>query len=106
MTMITVTEAAAEQIRLSAKQNKTEDLPLRIAATRNADNSIHYGMGFDESKDEDTHVQAADGVEIIVSPISAALLEGTTLDYVELEPGNFQFIFMNPNDPEYTPPSE
>ncbi len=106
MIMIKVTDAAMEQIKLSAKQNKTEGLPLRIAATRNPDKTIHYGMGFDEAKDEDTRINVADGVDIIVSPISAELLDGTTLDYVELEPGNFQFIFMNPNDPEYRPPSE
>ena len=29
-----------------------------------------------------------------------------TLDYVELEPGAFQFIFQNPNDVNYAPPSE
>jgi iron-sulfur cluster assembly protein len=27
-----------------------------------------------------------------------------TMDYVELEPGSWQFIFMNPNDPNYKPP--
>ena len=36
---------------------------------------------------------------------SKILLEGTTLDYVELEPGEHQFIFMNPNDANYTPPA-
>ena len=91
--MITVTAEAAKQIKLSAKQGKSEGMPLRIAATRNEDESIHYGMGFDDS-------------EIIVSPISAELLNNTVLDFVELEPGKQQFIFMNPNDPGYTPPQE
>ena len=91
--MITVTAEAAKQIKLSAKQGKSEGMPLRIAATRNEDESIHYGMGFDD-------------IEIIVSPISAELLNNTVLDFVELEPGKQQFIFMNPNDPGYTPPQE
>jgi iron-sulfur cluster assembly protein len=34
------------------------------------------------------------------------LLEGTLLDYVELEPGDWRFTFMNPNDANYTPPPE
>jgi iron-sulfur cluster assembly protein len=34
------------------------------------------------------------------------LLSGMTLDFVEIEPGSFQFIFMNPNDPEFTPPDD
>jgi iron-sulfur cluster assembly protein len=34
------------------------------------------------------------------------LLNGMTLDYVELEPGDFQFIFLNPNDAGFQQPSE
>lgn len=103
--MIKVTEEAARQIKLSAKQGKAEGMSLRIAATRNEDNSIHYGMGFDDSKEDDIAVTSED-VEIIVSPVSAELLKDTVLDFVELEPGKHQFIFMNPNDPAYTPPVE
>lgn len=103
--MITVTEKAAKQIKLSAKQGNSEGMPLRIAATRNEDNSIHYGMGFDDSKDDDIAITTAD-VDIVVSPVSAELLKDTVLDFVELEPGKHQFIFMNPNDPTYEPPQD
>jgi len=103
--MITVTPAAAAQIKLSAEQGKTEGMSLRIAATRNADNSIHYGMGFDESKEDDVTVTSED-IDIVLSAGSAELLKDTTIDFVELEPEKFQFIFMNPNDPDYKPPSE
>lgn len=102
--MINITPTAAKQIIQSAKQGNTEGLALRVAATRNEDNSIHYGMGFDEEKDNDIKVKS-DGIEVIISPVSADLLKDTTLDFVELEPGKHQFIFMNPNDPNYTPPS-
>ena len=103
--MITVTEEAARQIKISAQQGKAEGLPLRIAATRNEDDSIHYGMGFDESKEDDITITSQE-VEIIVAPISAELLKDTVLDFVEIEPGKHQFIFMNPNDPSYTPPQD
>ncbi|HHJ35695.1 MAG TPA: iron-sulfur cluster assembly accessory protein [Gammaproteobacteria bacterium] len=103
--MIKVTPAAAAQIKLSAEQGKTEGMSLRIAASRNDDNSIHYGMGFDDSKEDDITV-TADDIELIVSASSAEILKDTTIDFVELEPEKFQFIFMNPNDPNYTPPSE
>jgi len=103
--MITVTEEAAKQIKISAKQGKTEGMPLRIAATRNEDDSIHYGMGFDDSKENDIAITSRE-IEIIVSPISAELLKDTVLDFVELEPGKHQFIFMNPNDPGYKPPQD
>ncbi|UCB54255.1 MAG: iron-sulfur cluster assembly accessory protein [Thiotrichales bacterium] len=103
--MITVTEEAARQIKISAQQGKAEGLPLRIAATRNEDASIHYGMGFDESKEDDITITSQE-VEIIIAPISAELLKDTVLDFVEIEPGKHQFIFMNPNDPTYTPPQD
>ena len=78
---------------------------LRIAATRNNDETVHYGMGFDDNQHEgDLHI-TTEGVNVVISEASKMLLEGTTLDYVELEPGEFQFIFMNPNDANYTPPA-
>lgn len=103
--MITVTPAAAEQIKLSADQGKAEGMSLRIAATLNKDKSIHYGMGFDDSKEDDITVTTED-IEIIVSESSAKLLNNTKIDFVELEPKKFQFIFINPNDPNYKSPKE
>jgi iron-sulfur cluster assembly protein len=102
--MITVTPSAAEQIRLSAKQGRMENLPMRIAATRNPDGSIHYGMGFDDNQLEGDIRITSQGIDVVVSGSSMLLLSGMTLDYVEIEPGSFQFIFMNPNDPNFTPP--
>jgi len=101
--MITVTPAAAAQIKISADQGKAEGMSLRIAASLNQDKSIHYGMGFDDSKEDDVTISTED-IEIIVSTASAELLKDTTIDFVELEPGKFQFIFLNPRDPNYVPP--
>ena len=103
--MITVTPAAARQIRLSAEQSHSSGMPLRIAATRNADKSIHYGMGFDDAKEDDISVKS-DDVEIVVAPSSADLLKNAVLDFVEIEPGRSEFIFMNPNDPSYVAPKD
>jgi iron-sulfur cluster assembly protein len=103
--MIKVTPTAAKQIKLSAQQGKTEGLPLRVAATKNDDDSYHYGMGFDDAKEDDISV-TSEGIEIIIAKVSVDLLKDTVLDFVELEPGKHQFIFMNPGDPEYVPPSK
>ena len=46
------------------------------------------------------------GVDVVIGRQDKALLNGATLDYVELEPGAFQFIFLNPNDPHFEPPRE
>jgi iron-sulfur cluster assembly protein len=103
--MITLTPAAARQIRASAEQGDMQGLAMRIAARRNPDGSLHYAMGFDDTRlDGDMHIDA-DGIEIVVSGHSQDLLEGMTVDYVEIEPDTFQFIFLNPNDANYSPPA-
>ena len=89
---------------LSAQQGKAEKLPLRIAATKNEDGSFHYGMGFDDTKNDDISI-VSEGIDVVIAQVSAELLKDTVLDFVELEPGKHQFIFMNPGDPEYVPPS-
>lgn len=102
--MITVTQDAAKQIRESARMNNAEGLPLRVAAQRQQDGAIHYAMGFaDEEHDEDLHF-TSEGVEIIVSPMSLDLLNNTIIDFVQLDNGEKNFIFKNPNDPNYHPP--
>lgn len=95
--MIKVTAQAAEQIRQAATQNDAEALFLRIAARRGVDGSIQYGMGFDEQNEDDLLVDS-EGVTVIVAPGHEELLSGAVLDFVELNPGDFRFIFINPND--------
>jgi iron-sulfur cluster assembly protein len=103
--MITLTPAAIAQIRISAEQGDMQGLAIRIAAKRNPDGSIHYGMGFDDNLIEgDAHIDA-DGIEVVISESSQELVNGMTVDYVEIEPDTFQFIFLNPNDPNYSPPA-
>jgi iron-sulfur cluster assembly protein len=102
--MITVTSKAAEQIKQSAKQNQMEGMPLRIAATRGEDGSIQYAMGFADQQDENDISYDSEGISVMVPPASVELLKGATLDFVELEPGQYNFIFLNPNDPNYVPP--
>jgi len=95
--MITVTATAAEQIRTAATAADADGLPLRIAARRDAEGSLEYAMGFDNARATDV-VLTADGVDLVVAEVQSELLAGMTLDYVEFEPGDFRFIFINPND--------
>lgn len=95
--MIKVSTEAVVQIQNAAKQAGAEGMVLRIAARREPDGSIQYGMGFDREAESDAVIDA-DGVTVVVASESQALLAGAMLDFVELNPGDFQFIFVNPND--------
>ena len=103
--MFKVTKSAASQIRDSSRNGDTEELALRIAATRKPDGAIEYQMGFDEIGVEDVLLNSR-GVDVVFTNSQKELLNGTVLDYVEIEPGEFRFIFMNPNDPHYRAPAE
>lgn len=100
--MITVTAEAAKQIRLAAEQGGMEGLVLRLAARPTEAGGLEYGMGFDEVRDDDLTV-TSEGVEVVFEPQYGPLLTGSVIDFVEIEPGQFHFIFMNPNDPNYRP---
>jgi iron-sulfur cluster assembly protein len=93
MAMFTLTRAAAQQIQQAAAASAAQDLALRIAARQAADGSIEYGMGFDEAQDEDLRM-LLEGVAVVIADPHQPLLEDTTLDFVEFEPGAFNFIFI------------
>ena len=101
--MITVTPQAAEQIAKSAQQAGAGSTCLRLAARLGDKGVLEYGMGFDDQADGDTQVVAND-ITILVASGSVELLTGATLDYVEINPGEWRFIFLNPNDPSHKPP--
>jgi iron-sulfur cluster assembly protein len=98
--MFHLTPTAAEQILRAANAQQDDKQPplcLRVAA-KIEDGEIVYGMGFDDERDNDA-VFEVEGVTLLIAPRSQELLTGTTLDFVELKPGEFQFIFLNPNEP-------
>ena len=103
--MITLTESAANQIRAAAGKNGEENLALRFAIEKKPDGAFHYLMGFDAAKDGDITITSL-GIDIVFAADQQGLLSGMKVDYVEMNPGQFHFIFLNPNDPTYQPPDE
>ena len=102
--MFKVTPAAAEQVRNAAKQGGTEGMALRLAAQKHADGTYDYRMGFDEASEDDIRI-TSEGIEIVMAPEYVPLLDNTTLDFVQLDDGDAQFVFINPDDANYTPPA-
>lgn len=103
--MFKVTKAAGVELKRSMQAHDFDDMPLRIAAQRVADGSFEYQMGFDEAGPGDTMVSSS-GIDVVIAKDHKPLLNGTELDYVELDEGGQHFIFKNPNDPAYIPPRE
>lgn len=98
--MITITPEAAAQIRHSAEHTGSQGMHLRIAVRREEDGTFVYGMGFDKMGTDDA-LFASEGINILVTNASKDFLMGATLDFVEIAPGERQFIFINPNDPAH-----
>jgi iron-sulfur cluster assembly protein len=92
--MFTLTSAAAQQIQQAAADAGAQDAVLRVAARRVPDGSIDYGMGFDDMNDGDMALEI-ENVHVVIAPQHVNLLEDTVLDFVELEPGQYHFIFSN-----------
>ena len=102
---LTLTEQAADQIREQLPEDE-EGVTLRLAVRKLEDGSLQYAMGFDVESHEGDQRFSLRKVPVVVGADSLALVRGMTVDFVELEPGKRQFIFLNPNDPAYVPPNE
>jgi iron-sulfur cluster assembly protein len=96
--MFNITRAAAQQIQQSAQSSGAAEMALRVAAKRDTQGDLQYGMGFDEPQDEDMKLDL-EGVAVIIGNESQELLFDTVLDFVELNPGEFNFVFIPPNHP-------
>ncbi len=103
--MISISKAAARQIKSSAIATRVEEPVLRIAAVKQSDGAIEYRMGFDDIGASDV-LLSAEGVDLVIAEQDKVLLQGITLDYVEVEEGEHRFIFLNPNDPHYVAPND
>lgn len=94
-TAFQVTAAATRHILAQAAAADAVGLALRIAARQEADGSIAYGMGFDDCGADDEPL-TFDELTVLIAPGCEPLLQGTVLDYVEIEPGAFHLIFIPP----------
>ncbi|MCK4708372.1 MAG: iron-sulfur cluster assembly accessory protein [Gammaproteobacteria bacterium] len=101
--MITVTPDAAIQIQQSAKESGITDAILRIAIKQLEDGSLHYAMGFDDAISETDLRFENEGINLVIAEVSQSLAKDMTLDYVVLDNGEKNFIFINPNDKNYSP---
>ena len=105
MDIITFSPAAIAQIKLNVQEGEFGNMALRIAAQMTTDETVTYGIGFDDAKEDDAVIEG-DGFKVVISPDCVELLHGAHVDFVEIEKGQHHFIFLNPNDPNYKPLTE
>jgi iron-sulfur cluster assembly protein len=97
-TMFILTPAAAQPIRQAAQASGAAELALRVAAKKDAAGEMHYGMDFDDPKEEHMKLDL-EGVAVVIGGESQELLFDTLLDFVELNPGESNFIFVPTSQP-------
>ncbi|MDQ1315284.1 MAG: hypothetical protein QG662_1393 [Pseudomonadota bacterium] len=97
--MIKITDAAAAQIRAANNNPDVFEMILRVAAYQEDSGDVNYGMGFDTERAEDEHL-IVNGIQLLIAPQSTPYLQGVTLDFVEMSPGDMRFIFIPPYSAE------
>lgn len=90
--MISLTKAAADQIRIAASQSGAENMALRIAARVNDAGMLEFGMGFDDERGNDAAVDSW-GVTLLINAQSKPYLDDVTIDFTEVAPGESRFVF-------------
>ncbi|HEX5364531.1 MAG TPA: iron-sulfur cluster assembly accessory protein [Gallionella sp.] len=94
--MITLTPNALSAVEKFIKGSSAPVAGLRIAISGGGCSGFQYGMSLEEVKNEDDTVLDYGAVTLLVDPLSAPLLEGVTVDFVDSLNGS-GFKFENPN---------
>ncbi len=97
--MITISKNAASQIEYSASESGISKAVMRVAIRKLDDGSFHYALGFDDAFSHQDIQFKSEGIDLVVSPESLGLGRELTIDFVELDTGEKNFIFINPTDP-------
>ena len=96
ITMITLTDVAAEKVKNLLVGRGTPEGGLRIGVRGGGCSGNSYFMEFCDAESPGDQVIESNGVRLVVDPRSATLLGGTEVDYVEGLMGT-GFKFNNPN---------
>jgi iron-sulfur cluster assembly protein/iron-sulfur cluster insertion protein len=94
--VIALTDSAATKVGELIKAEGDEDLALRVAVRPGGCSGFSYEMYFDTDKAADDVTVEYHGVNVVVDPSSAMLLEGATLDFKD-GLNDAGFAIDNPN---------
>ncbi|MBD3109038.1 iron-sulfur cluster assembly accessory protein [Bacillus sp. AGMB 02131] len=94
--IITITEAAAMQIKDMMKHNDEEGAILRVAVHGGGCSGLSYGMGFTHEVEEKDIELTLQDIPVVIDAESAPILKGTVIDYKQSLMGG-GFTIENPN---------
>ncbi len=94
--VVILTEAASLHIKEMIKHNEEEGAFLRVSVKGGGCSGLSYGMGFEHDLKEDDFQFEQHGIQVLVDKESAAILQGTKIDYKESMMGG-GFTIDNPN---------
>lgn len=96
MPLLLVTPVASDTVRNLLEQRGLQDYVLRVAVSDGGCFGMQYHMAFEESPQETDTVVEADGIRLVVDPVSSNYLKGAIIDFAEdLMGGGFRI--ENPN---------
>lgn len=96
MSTVTLTEAAAYEVKDMLKSNDMADGYLKIKVNGGGCTGLTYGMSAEEQPGENDEVLEFYGLKVLVDKYDVPVLNGTTIDFKQsLMGGGFQI--ENPN---------
>lgn len=93
---ILLTEEAAAQVLSLVASEPDQDLALRIAAVGGGCSGPQYQLMLDDETLESDIVEVVRGVKVITDPMSAPVLAGAVIDFINT-PEQQGFAIDNPN---------
>jgi len=93
---ISLTEAAANEVRGLLEQQDRDDLALRVYVAGGGCSGLQYGMALDENIEPGDETFDVSGVRCVVDSTSLKYLVGAVVDYIHTDMGG-GFKIENPN---------
>jgi len=93
---ITITEAAANEVKSLVDQQDRDDLALRIYVAGGGCSGLQYGMALDENIEPGDEVFEIGDIRCVIDSTSIKYLNGSVVDYITNEMGG-GFKIENPN---------
>ncbi|MDA0305755.1 MAG: iron-sulfur cluster assembly accessory protein [Proteobacteria bacterium] len=95
--LITLTDAAAAQVKTLVDKSDTAVLGLRVGINTKGCSGMSYVFEYaDEKRPMEEEIKTK-GVTVLIDPMATMFLVGAEMDYVE-EKMKSGFVFSNPNE--------